>query len=842
MASVSNLTILPDHDSLYASWEFDDTISRLISNENRIKEGDWVTINKGACYYNGVEIEDWVMEHKWQVDQLRNDRAVLGKSDDGNNNLNSPIDVKFLNNGDSSNIDEIITDTLDYYEISWFYDNGDNVWYKDISEKRSSAHASYVLTHNALRVKIRVTPISKLYAVNGNTTSYWTGEPSEAEFSLAGEPPSTPGVPTVAIEELKVTATLENISDPRTDEIEFDIYNNMVLISSTIVTVSNCMASMSVNVVAGGRYRVRCRAINLYYSSKIYSGCSDFTEEFLTPPAPVSNIKVAATSATSVLLTWDKSSIATQYTVEYATNRDYFDTSSQTSSLSVTVNKAYIVGLDSGKEWFFRIRATNDQGNSSWSDIVSLTIGSKPAAPTTWSSTSTAIVGEPLNLYWVHNSKDNSSQTLAEVEIDVNGSINTYTQRNSTDEEEKDKTSSFSVNTSQYSEGVVLKWRVRTAGATNEYGAWSVQRQINIYSQPTLELSISDINNNSMSTITQFPFYVNGITGPKSQLPIGYHLSITTNESYEMIDSVGETRTVNAGDEVYSQYYDTSSKLNIKISAGDVYLQNGIAYTLTCIVSMNSGLAVQKSIVFNIKWNISEYKPNMSICIDKTSYTAYIRPFCLDKDNVETNKVILSIFRREFDGSFTPIISNIENNKNTYVTDPHPSLDYARYRIVATEKSTGAISYYDAPGYPIGCRFAVIQWNEKWRNLENATAEVQEQTPWTGSLLLLKYNLDIRDGNAPEKSLVEYVGRKYPVSYYGTQLGSTSTWNVEIPRNDKDTLYAIRRLSNWMGDVYVREPSGSGYWASITVSYDIKHTGLTIPISLTITRVEGEKR
>ena len=42
-----------------------------------------------------------------------------------------------------------------------------------------------------------------------------------------------------------------------------------------------------------------------------------------------------------------------------------------------------------------------------------------------------------------------------------------------------------------------------------------------------------------------------------------------------------------------------------------------------------------------------------------------------------------------------------------------------------------------------------------------------------------------------------------------------------------------------MGDVYVREPSGSGYWASVTVSYDIKHTELTIPVSLTITRVEG---
>ena len=42
-----------------------------------------------------------------------------------------------------------------------------------------------------------------------------------------------------------------------------------------------------------------------------------------------------------------------------------------------------------------------------------------------------------------------------------------------------------------------------------------------------------------------------------------------------------------------------------------------------------------------------------------------------------------------------------------------------------------------------------------------------------------------------------------------------------------------------MGDVYVREPSGSGYWANIKVSYNQKHCALTIPVTLNITRVEG---
>ena len=106
-------------------------------------------------------------------------------------------------------------------------------------------------------------------------------------------------------------------------------------------------------------------------------------------------------------------------------------------------------------------------------------------------------------------------------------------------------------------------------------------------------------------------------------------------------------------------------------------------------------------------------------------------------------------------------------------------------------------------------------------------------------MLILPGNIDVSESNKPDVELIEYIGRAHPVSYYGTQIGSTATWNMEIPSNDKETLYALRRLSRWMGDVYVREPSGSGYWANITVSFSQKHCDMTIPITLGITRVEG---
>ena len=106
-------------------------------------------------------------------------------------------------------------------------------------------------------------------------------------------------------------------------------------------------------------------------------------------------------------------------------------------------------------------------------------------------------------------------------------------------------------------------------------------------------------------------------------------------------------------------------------------------------------------------------------------------------------------------------------------------------------------------------------------------------------MVKLPYNVDITDDNDPDVSLIEYIGRKHQVSYYGTQVGQTATWKTDIPKSDVETLYALRRLAIYQGDVYVRESSGSGYWAHVTVSISKTHQNRIVPVSLKVTRVEG---
>ena len=254
---------------------------------------------------------------------------------------------------------------------------------------------------------------------------------------------------------------------------------------------------------------------------------------------------------------------------------------------------------------------------------------------------------------------------------------------------------------------------------------------------------------------------------------------------------------------------------------------------------MDSGLTAIDESDLDVAWADDPDQPNLEIAVNNEDVSVYMMPYCEDLSGNRITNVYLSVYRKEFDGGFTEIAHNLDGSNQTWITDPHPALDYARYRVVSKKKDTGHISYYDIPSYYIGEKAIIIQWNEEWFNYINDSESPLDAENWSGSILRLPYNVDVSESNDIDVELVEYIGRKHPTSYYGTQLGQTANWNVEIERNDTETIYALRRLAIWPGDVYVREPSGSGYWAKISVSFDKTHCELTIPVKLTITRVEG---
>lgn len=799
----------------------------------------------------------------------------------------------------------------DKYEIQWEYYTANKQWF--VGSHTTIDHdtnvqdggyidSTYTVPNNALSVRFRVRPISKTYEQkSGDTTkqvSYWTAVWTGYQtYNTETLNPPTPQTPSVEINGYTLTCKVDNLNDVVGEPyVEFQIIKNDVqqfyLGLAKIVYYS---ASYSCTIDPGYKYKVRARV----KQGQTYGPWSSYSENVNSVPAkPDNNVTCTAQSSTSIFVKWSSVSSAETYTLQYATNKDYFDGSDAVKEVTGITNNQYtLTSLTAGERYFFRVRAENSRGKSAWTSVVSVVIGTKPIAPTTWSSVNTAITGETLKLYWVHNSEDNSKETQAELSLDIDGRVTTATINNTSTEDEV-TTSQYDMDTSSLIEGSVIKWKVRTAGITGEYGDWSTERTINVYAKPSLSVNLLDYQGSLMSTLTTFPFYIQAQAGPSSQTPISFHVTITANESYETVDELGEFKMVIAGDAVYSQFYDINTDLMLEILPSSVDLQTNISYSVTCVVAMDSGLTAETTAMFTVSWTEEQLIPNAEIIIDSDRMVAHIRPFCeympylyfevayangeyvrtanvldpidgvsvdnafttdddivysgYDSNNVMTHycivlssqpiyvpDVTLAVYRREFDGTFTEIGSGLINDAYTFVTDPHPALDYARYRIVVTSDKTGAVSYNDLPGYYVGEKAIVLQWNETWGDYVVGDDGMVQDILWAGSMIKLPYNVDVSEANDTDVTVVDYIGRSHPVSYYGTRIGSTATWSVAIPKRDAETLNALRRLAIWMGDVYVREPSGTGYWAHVTVSFKQTHREMTIPVTINITRVSG---
>lgn len=746
----------------------------------------------------------------------------------------------------------------DHYEVKWEYDSGDNVWFVGSEASANAKQSTYSSPANAKRVRVSVKPVAENRS--GGSVPYWEAKWSGAVVFDTPVKLTVPSTPTVEIKGFTLTAYVTAYATD-ISSIQFQIVKNDATLVKTInANLVTNKATVSLTIEAGNEYKVRARGYKTVGRVTNYSDWSEYSANTGTIPAKVGKISsLTAASSTSVKITWTAVKNAENYEIQYVTQKEYFDTAPsevKSTTVEAITTTATITGLDTGQKWFFRVRATNSAGNGGWSAISQVLIGTVPAAPTTWSYTSTAKVGEDVVLNWMHNATDGSAQTAAQVEISINGGTATTVNVSGTG-------SSYTIKTASYSDGNTITWRVRTKGVMPDYGEWSTKRSAVVYAPPEIELGLYSkgkwiwdtfnfqtdtiytaysIGTELTDTVTRFPFYIMANVIPSTQNVVSFAVSIIAKQGYDTIDITGAGRTIAPDEEIYNRYFDADSNaLNLMLSAGDIDLEAGIDYTVTIVAALDSGLTAEGSYDFTVNWEEDYYDPNASIEINFDTLVAYIRPFCLTMRGATEENVLLSVYRREFDGTFTELMTGIDGVDAATVVDPHPALDYARYRVVAISKTTGEVSYNDIPGVPIAHNAAVIQWDEEWTNF-NAEEEVfasDAENVYEGSKLELPYNIDVSIDHAPDVALANYIGRDHPVSYYGTQRGETARWQMDIPKDDEETIYSLRRLAIYKGDVYVREPSGTGYWAQVNVSYSITHNKPTVPVSMSITRVDG---
>lgn len=776
------------------------------------------------------------------------------------------------------------------YEVKWEWQSSDGRWTtgsnstvtaETVEEGLDTKEATYTVDEKAIAARVTIRPVASGGIFTTTKYAWSTAKVHNFNYDLSM---LVPKIDKVEID--KYTLTASAIIDTSTLKKETDPNGNVTLLEkvqvifeitqdhSVVYNVSGLLdlinidgtISYSCPVVGGHAYSVRARTLR---NDSLYSSWTGYSGPYNSAPVVPNNFTVEVVSETQIKMKWQKVNSAEVYNVEYVkkddvkytnyTEEQYFTTSDvQRKSIDpekdiTELGDDYvsfdIPDLESGKEYYIRMNAANTDAISDWTSILTFILGKASIEPTTWSSTTTAVIGEPLKLYWIHNSEDGSIESSAKLRMIINDDENNPVEKTivkSTDPDERYDTSSFEIDTNEYPEGSKISWQVKTAGVLTDdngavYGPYSASRVVNVYAPPTVQLNVTktsgEVIDDASYPLTAYPFHIVLKAGNAvNQKPIGYYVNITTVDSYESTNSVGNTVWVSAGTKVYSKYIDSNlSTYDLEVLASDVSLENNHTYIVSAVVAMSSGLTSEVSMCrIKTAWNVVEALPFAEIKIDKETVTAQIMPY-----SNGTGDIVLSVYRREYDGSFTKIEPDVINGNYTVITDPHPSLDYARYRVVAKNRTTGASSHNDIPAIRVNEKAVIIQWDETYQPFDVSEDMEYSEPTYAGSMLKLPYNIDVNNSYSQDISHVRYIGRKRPVSYYGTQLGETAIWNVEIPKNDKDTLYAIRRLAVWMGDVYVREPSGSGYWASISISFSQTHCNLTIPITINITPVEG---
>jgi len=559
----------------------------------------------------------------------------------------------------------------------------------------------------------------------------------------------------------------------------------------------------------------------------------------------------------SVRLDWkDSGSTGDKYLVEWSEDPEAWDNHADVESSEEPGepdgnNNGWrtIGGLEPGKTYWFRVKRGESKAEEAyeWSDYacvgkssstlqVSCVMGTVPAAPTLGQVPSTAVVDEPLTLSWTHNSEDGSAQTAYQLQV-YKGSWSTVSTGTTS------QTFTVSPSTQGFTDGDTLQWRVRTKGALDtgssaDWSPWSSTGSVTVWAKPASTIY-------APSTVEQMPISLEIEVGSTSagNTPTRYWLNVVADEPYEAVGPDGEPVWVAEGETVWSGeavpgddgcdesgWSVSLTVVDIRLNPGATYVVNGGCYTSQGLKSD----ATPATFVADIN-QTAVSGCDADVTFDRATMAATVMPRCTDGPEGELLQgVTLSVWRL---GDPNEMIGEwMVNDGHAICLDAHPTFGTCTYRIVATDSTSGAQGFSDviinisAPGI-------VIQWDEDWSEPTND----MEGISFSGQRLILPFNVDVTEQWSKQSSLNEWAGRKSPVSRYGTQRGHTATWSCVVNRyRGLDQVNAVRKLATYMGDVYVREPYGSGYWAHVDVaSLGAVHGSPAVQVSLNVTRVDA---
>lgn len=727
--------------------------------------------------------------------------------------------------------------------------------------------ALYTAPSSALMVRVRVRPVSKTRSVHVSTTkTYKNGKLTKTVNNTADKPYFEASWSGYASHDYRADA----IAAP---EVEVELADNGLTAHVTVSTddadatlcdVEACTLSggaytkamgksdqaisgegtWSFTLAAGVDYHIRARLKSETRSSKATSGWT-YAAVATRPGAP-GDPEAAATGASSAIVSWDAADGATSYVVQHvAGDSASFDTDPESvDEVEITSGTLYTPsGLESGTLHWFRVKARNAAGDSGWSAACSCTVASAPEAPTLLDTAAAYMDGATARIRWTHNSTDGSSQTAGQVELTYTGD-NAPSSGTTVD---VGTAEALALDLTGLGDATVVAFRVRTKGAHADWSPWSGTSSFTVYAQPELACSAGQPDGeggeaalSEESPLAAFPIYVHLDPSGGGNQVVGYDVAIVCTEAADVVDEYGRTVRASEGSAAWQAHLSTSDDpYDVEVGAGECRLAEGGTYEIRATVAMATGLRAEcDPLAFGVSLDADIAQPTATVTFDPDYLTADIVPACyeLDGETGEETEVLrdgttLAVYRVEADGDLVCLARGIDNDGASTVTDPHATFRECWYHVVATDTATGvstAADYMDDSDHD-SC---AIQWDEAWRPAGDGATRYD----YEGSLLDGFFNMSFDNDVAPVAEGVRFAGRKRLVHYYdGVGVDESASYTLQFALSDAETMALARALAAYPGDVYIREPTGTGYWARVSChfSYATGSQFATLSVSAT---------
>ena len=419
-------------------------------------------------------------------------------------------------------------------------------------------------------------------------------------------------------------------------------------------------------------------------------------------------------------------------------------------------------------ESIYRVKFGNDSGTSDYSEAFQPAASVPPNTPTIllpiYESVNSLSDGS-IDIYWQHNSLDGSPQKAVRISIyDSNsGLIGTTTIETS------DNTFTWSFGDLSPSEIIV---EIETQGANNLWSA-STDTRFYLVREPNIVITAP--------------------TGMLSTLPIS--VDFTYSPSGAIFDSYLEELTINVldneGDIVYTQTVEYSSAttdpFSDSISLMEALFSTDIEYSLQIAARETNGLTAKYNTTFSVEYDEEVLEGSLYPVAENDEETGIVYITIardIGDDGLTEPADVVSAYLYRNANSERILIGDVGDGDIIEDKLAPVNKDFTYELLQLYGDGTASLIIVDAYN---PCPYSFIYWGN---NLEKISSAQWNPTQTTSM-------------SRPERTLVRYSGRKYPVVYDSKAREETATFTAVLEPEELDDFIAIMHAG------------GTGIWKSV---------------------------